>query len=72
MFPGLPSADVPVFGFREITFNPKRPCEVCSRRVYVGLVSIHNEDPRDPDFKVVCRSCARRWDEEAKELEDRA
>lgn len=61
--------DVPTFGFRELNFSPKRPCECCGRRVYVGLVNLDNMDPRSPDFKVVCRRCADRWDHEAKEAE---
>lgn len=69
---GLPDDNVPVFGFRTLHFTPKRSCEVCGRRVYVGLVSIHNDDASRADFKVVCRRCGDRWDDEAKELGDNA
>lgn len=61
--------DVPTFGFREMNFSPKRPCSCCGRRVYVGLVNIANMDASRSDFKVVCRRCATRWDQEAKEME---
>ena len=54
---------VPTFGFRELHFTPKRRCEVCSRKVYVGLVNIDNMDASSPDFKVVCRRCSAEWDE---------
>ena len=62
--------DVPTFGFRELHFSPKRRCEVCRRKVYVGLVNINNMDPESPGFKVVCRTCSLRWEQEAKEMPD--
>ena len=60
-----PDDGVPTFGFRELTFTPKAPCQVCSRKVYVGLVNIANDDPKAEGFKVVCRRCAAKWDDGA-------
>lgn len=57
--------NVPTFGFVRHLSRAKRPCVTCNRRVYVGIVNIH-----DPDGKMMCTRCYDALDDSPTSFED--
>ena len=67
MKPGdfTPDPDVATFGWIRVTISPKRQCVTCNRKVYVGIVNIH-----DQGGKIMCLRCFEALDDEESVVPD--